>query len=178
VRFSKFVIIYCSTWSPLICIHCDSHARIDAADGLPYPIPQLRFVEWGELGLDERATAESLGYSRYSWNNLEISDTEKTRFKDLSASEQQNVMALGFDEYTWDCFMSHYHGYNWGELVGADVSKHFTTLGWTQDSWDNDLKAPESDDKSWKDLTTEEQLAATKICYTENAWDWIALPSW
>ena len=147
-------------------------------DGLPFPIPKLRFVEWKKLGFSELATAKLLGYSRYSWNNLEILELEETSFDDLSSTEQYGAMALGFDEETWDCFMSHYCSYSWEKLEETDIAQYFTTLGWTQNSWDNDGKAPDSEDKSWKKLTTEEKFAATKLCYTENAWNWVALPSW
>jgi hypothetical protein len=149
----------------------------DAA-GLPYPIPELRFIEWSELGLHEKESAEALGYKKYSWNNLEVSDLEESSFKDLSASQQALALSLGFDEDTWDCFVSHYHGYHWSELEDANVEQYFTTLGWTKDIWDNKGNAPDSDDKSWKELTEEERRAATKICYTEKAWDWVPLPSW
>lgn len=169
---SDVVLTAFPTQSPI-----NNSIETDAAD-LPYPIPELRFVEWKELGLHEKESVEALGYTKYSWNNLEVSDLEESSFKDLSASQQALTLSLGFDEDTWDCFASHYHGYYWSELEAANVDQYFTTLGWTKHSWDKKGKAPESDDKNWEELTEEEQLAATKLCYTENAWDWVPLPSW
>jgi hypothetical protein len=152
--------------------------QTEADQGFPLPIPVLRFTEWSELGDSEKATAESIGYDKYSWNNLEISDIEQKAFKDLSSSEQQGAMALGFDERTWDCYMNHYYSYSWSELKDANVVQHFEKLGWTRKSWVGSSNPPISDELSWYELSLEEQNAATQICYSANAWDWIALPSW
>lgn len=105
-------------------------------------------------------------------------DLEEKSFEDLSESEQQGATTLGFDGDTWDCYMSHYYNYYWSELEEARVDQYFSTLGWTQDSWDNDGEAPDSDDKAWNELTKEEKHAATKICYVESSWDWVPLRSW
>ena len=145
---------------------------------LPFPLPELRYVEWQKLGLNELTVAESLGYNKMSWNNLEISDLESTAFENLSAAEQQGAMALGFDQETWNCYMFHYNGYSWNELEDADVAQYLVTLGWTEDNRGGDEDSPDSDDMSWDELSKEEQFAATKICYTKNAWDWVPLPSW
>lgn len=164
--------------SEIVLTALPTQSPITDEGGLPFPVPELRYIEWKELGLHETEIAEALGYNRYSWNNLELLDLEEKAFEDLSASEKAGALALGFDQNTWDCFMSHYYGYYWSELEDANVDQYFIALGWTKHSWDNDGKAPDSDDKSWKELTDEEQLAATKICYTEKAWDWVPLPSW
>eukprot|EP00804_Cyclotella_cryptica_P028957 CCRYP_012384-RA/>CCRYP_012384-RA protein AED:0.12 eAED:0.12 QI:112/1/1/1/0.8/0.66/6/4153/508 len=57
---------------------------VDTDTGFPFVIPQLRYTEWNELEQNERDTAESIGYNRYAWNNLEVSEIEKTAFRVLS----------------------------------------------------------------------------------------------
>jgi hypothetical protein len=44
-------------------------------------------------------------------------------------------------------------------------------LGWNADSWEGEAKQPASEDKYWKQLSAEEQAAATALGYTKATWD-------
>jgi hypothetical protein len=63
----------------------------------------------------------------------------------------------------------------WDEMSWTDLSpseqKILATLGWDEDSWEEETDAPESDDKYWEALTDEEKDAAKKLGYTEAYWD-------
>lgn len=62
----------------------------------------------------------------------------------------------------------------WERLSWADMSGEerelWTVLGWRQDKWDEN-DAPESADKAWRDLTSQEQSAAMGLGFTEGIWD-------
>ncbi|HOW55213.1 MAG TPA: hypothetical protein PLR60_11240 [Syntrophorhabdaceae bacterium] len=62
----------------------------------------------------------------------------------------------------------------WEKLSWADMSGEekelWGILGWRQDRWD-DNDAPESADKAWRDLTSQEQSAAMRLGFTEGVWD-------
>ena len=144
----------------------------------PYPYPTIRFTQWTELSTDEKIIAESLDYTRYLWDNLEIAAIESYPFDHLQSSEQQSITNLGLDEDMWDCYINHYYGYYWNEMEDAGVSKYYEVLGWNKSNWEEGGDEPDAEDKYWDELTSEEQTAAMKLCYSGNAWDWISLEDW
>lgn len=144
----------------------------------PFPYPYTRFTPWIQLGTTEQNSGTNLGYFSSSWDNLEIYDLESLRYSDLTVQERQSLQALGLDSDQWDCFMNHYNGYYWDELQSIGVLVHFTTLGYTQSSWDDGIDPPDTEGMYWDDLSPEQQDAANKLCYFQNSWDWIDLNLW
>ncbi len=63
----------------------------------------------------------------------------------------------------------------WEELGWADMTaaeqELWGAMGWSEASWEEEEKAPASEDKYWKQLTPEEQAAATSLGYTKANWD-------
>lgn len=79
--------------------------------------------------------------------------------------------------FVWQ-YVNHYFGYEWNELADADALESFQALGWTEAAWNDDADLPASDDKSWRDLTEEEQEAAGFLCYFLENWDLTPLTYW
>ncbi len=63
----------------------------------------------------------------------------------------------------------------WDEFGWSDMTKAeqdlWGVLGWTEESWEEEAKAPASEDKYWKQLSDEEQEACKKLGYTKRLWD-------
>ena len=63
----------------------------------------------------------------------------------------------------------------WEEAGGADMTTAeqdlWAKLGWNAESWEGEAKQPASEDKYWKQLSSEEQAAATALGYTKASWD-------
>lgn len=121
--------------------------------------------------------AKSLGYSRSSWDNLELLELEGNRFSELSEQQQQNAISLGLDEAKWDCFVNHYNGYYWENLQAAGIVESFQALGWDQVNWDDGGTNPVFD-MYFEDLSAEQQDAAFRLCYIPNSWNWVPLDEW
>ena len=61
-------------------------------------------------------------------------------------------------------------GFKWAELNAAEQAA-LGALGWTDNSWDNDVDVPASEDKKWDELSDDEKAAAGSLGYDEAAWD-------
>ncbi len=59
---------------------------------------------------------------------------------------------------------------DWGDMTPAEQTL-WNKLGWDADSWAGEAKQPASEDKYWKQLSAEEQAAATALGYTKATWD-------
>ena len=64
-------------------------------------------------------------------------------------------------------------GFGWDSLE-APTRTAFATLGWTAELWRGG-GAPESELKSWSELSSEEQIAAGTVCYSALTWDQVPL---
>ena len=71
----------------------------------------------------------------------------------------------------YDCYINHYEGYAWSDIVQYELDPYLEVLGWTQDSWELNGTAPESEDKSWSELSDAEREAAGEICFFEVTWN-------
>ncbi|EJK74147.1 hypothetical protein THAOC_04194 [Thalassiosira oceanica] len=152
---------------------------LELVSKFPYTWPHRRFKYWIELDGDDRLTArKQLGYSRNTWNNLQTAVVESKIFVDLEESEQVGLNMLDISADQWDCFMNHYSGIYWEDLVKKDVARYYEVLGWNQEWWDNGTGQPETEDVYWDGLTPDQQEAAYKLCYFEKSWEWLELSSW
>lgn len=60
---------------------------------------------------------------------------------------------------------------NWMDM-SADEQKLWSTLGWSEKSWQGDKSlAPVSDDTDWIKLNPNEQAAASALGYDSKTWD-------
>lgn len=143
------------------------------------PFPGFRYVPWSDLSTDRQVLATSAGWNETTWNlpgfgGGGINGTTPT-LEDLSfdslGTQKVALIALGFTEDQYDCYINHYAYYDWSELQEFDIAPYFETLGWTSESWEGSVPPPASEDTFWNALTSAEQEAAYGICYFEGTWN-------
>jgi len=67
------------------------------------PPGKFEDVDWDDLPDDAKAAAETLGYSKETWDSDDQSpDTAKKEWKDLSDDQKKAAEVLGYDEDKWD----------------------------------------------------------------------------
>jgi len=165
---------------------------INAFDVEPYP--ELRFRNYNKLTANEKAAATVLGYDAESWSQLGTADADSLSwwynanmdYYDYDGDgdyyeENPNFIkaaaTLGFTEDVWDCWINHYDYYSWDDLVEFRFDSFYKELGWTADKWSgSDTVLPDTEDKSFADLSTVEKTAAVTVCYTQKIWDKEMLP--
>ena len=144
--------------------------------------PVLRYRAWGLLTAAEQTIATNdLSYTTPdSWNVPSTNLVELIAHGDLAVFQQNaaaTVMGIagnGADE-VWDCWINHFDGFDWSDMVQEGVSEYYEVLGWTQAVWDEDGTPPATDDLDWIELSTDEQEAAVNLCYTAELWDQVSL---
>eukprot|EP00521_Asterionellopsis_glacialis_P009592 CAMPEP_0195284650 /NCGR_PEP_ID=MMETSP0707-20130614/2778_1 /TAXON_ID=33640 /ORGANISM="Asterionellopsis glacialis, Strain CCMP134" /LENGTH=1190 /DNA_ID=CAMNT_0040344029 /DNA_START=45 /DNA_END=3617 /DNA_ORIENTATION=- len=142
--------------------------------------PEFRFRNYASLSPKLKEYAETLSYTKSTWNNLGTAIVESLSYSDLSPDEQHAVIQLGFaSEEDWDCYMNHYDDYTWEELEQEEVQTYFTMLGYDKDGWNGESHTPSAvEDLHWNELTAAQQTAAKKICYIEESWEGTPLTEW
>ncbi|CAB9524985.1 expressed unknown protein [Seminavis robusta] len=140
--------------------------------------PFFRYNAWSDLSADVKKLAHQADYNGKTWNSL---DTEKMDFETIGEEDPEIHVALvqlGFTAKVWDCYMIHYRSYEWGELKDAGVQQYYATLGWTEDSWNDEADPPATDGAYWPDLSQEQQDAAYELCYFRETWDEVSMQFW
>ena len=145
---------------------------------LTIPIPYFRYVPWTKLNDNTRTFAVLLGYSQDVWDVLGSATIEHMSFDMIFASNESTriayIQALGFSKPSWDCYMTHYRAFSWGELNDLDVQQYYETLGWTEQQWNNS-DVPRTEVLPWNDLNFAERIAAESLCYFEPIWNNVSL---
>jgi hypothetical protein len=87
---------------------------------------------------------------------------------------------MGWTETVYDCYVNHYEGYKWKDLEKlTDAVPYFEELGWNSSTWDGDIDyTPETENMDWGELSDEQQNAALALCFFEELWSKIEIPSW
>ncbi len=163
-----------------------SQAQQNGEDAPSIPsVDEIRYVVWGDLSEDKKKLASELGYDKDTWNTPGTADIEYYSIEGLAEAERQvdidNISEMGFSEEQWDCYVHHYISFSWEALESVGVDSHFTSLGWSQSSWDGETdEVPASEEKSWDELTEEERSGAVGLCYIHQTWDGYSLddPEW
>lgn len=138
---------------------------------------------WSELqdeGVQEHFTV--LGWTHLSWrgDGVDPPNSEIKNWSDLTDQQKGAAKKICYFQETWDevnlndwdCMRNHYDDYSWDELAEWGVQPLFETLGWTHESWRGDnTDAPESEGKSWSQLSKVEQKAAGQLCFNRKIWD-------
>jgi len=159
----------------MLCYYGSSYDRLDVSSyGFGYPItkPSGRFVPWEDIDETLQVQLEqSLGYTELTWNVLRLAPVEQKGWHEFMYFEKDTATSLGLGEKSWDCWMNHYDSYGWSDLVKKGPDVHYAGLGWTEGMWDGGDDPPASEGKSWGDLTEEEQLHATELCFGQENWD-------
>ena len=77
----------------------------------------VRFVQWKDLGVDDKTRAAVLGYRESTWNNPGTGiESNYTSYGDLTPVEAVAATGLGFTEFFWDCLIQHYKNHPWNKL--------------------------------------------------------------
>ena len=58
----------------------------------------------------------------------------------------------------------------WEDMTAAEQAL-WMDLGWSEAAWNEEEKAPASEDKYWNSLSADEKAAATALGYTKANWD-------
>ena len=105
----------------------------------------------------------------------------KLESKSYSAKTDNQLMVLdmlGYDEDKFDCCNNHYEDYDWEDFITdygdgmeyEDQVAALNALGYNEDNWENG--GSETDEMSWAMLSEyQQQMAASKLCWTEYLWD-------
>lgn len=139
-------------------------------------------VKWDDLKYSEKRLWGILGWNAESWESDDpatIPVSETTAWNKLTKEEQVAAAALGYDEERWteiqvrvpesdvDEFWS---AQSWDDLKYSE-KRLWGILGWDAETWAGNADEPSSAATTWTELTPEEQVAATQLGYTEEAWD-------
>lgn len=139
--------------------------------------PEDRYYPWSSLWDDEQEFLQDIGFTENTWDNPGTSEVELKAWSDLHSSQRHRLIEWGFYESQWDCFMNHFEGYEWDELVLEGVVDDMMTLGYTEETWSSGQDPP-SYKYDWADLTDSQRDAAWNICYFEMTWNDVPLPEW
>eukprot|EP00569_Conticribra_weissflogii_P019084 CAMPEP_0171450436 /NCGR_PEP_ID=MMETSP0881-20121228/40627_1 /TAXON_ID=67004 /ORGANISM="Thalassiosira weissflogii, Strain CCMP1336" /LENGTH=643 /DNA_ID=CAMNT_0011974891 /DNA_START=33 /DNA_END=1964 /DNA_ORIENTATION=+ len=133
----------------------------------------IRYVPWNELDPETQKIAMNLDYTNTTWNKYGANPIEESSWEDLTSEQTSNASLLGYDMKSWDCWINHYEGYRWIDMGQPfiQVLQWFTSLGWDIQSWTGKKEAPESDFKTWYELTSEERFSAAQLCYFRMTWN-------
>jgi len=145
--------------------------------------------DWEELPEEIQAAYIELGYEETIWTQGGSAPTEGLSWDELKWAQREAAMTIGYTQELWDgpseaptstgeastkapadtSLGTEYYDTYWAELP-PDIQVAFTTLGWSQELWDNSGSAV-TDDMAWADLSPEQQVAATVLGFDESSWD-------
>jgi hypothetical protein len=151
--------------------------------------PYFRYVDFNAMDMTSQETAKNtLKYKDKTWN---LPFTAKIEMLDLTSIELESpeqelaVYDLGFEDWIqWDCYINHFENYDWIELVDPELpdggfQRFLIQLGYNEASYNEEGAAPESEDLYWKELSDDQQEAATNLCYFEEIWnEELSIPEW
>ena len=88
---------------------------------------------------------------------------------------------IAIDSKTWDCWINHYVGNSWAELRDEhSVAWAFEALGWSESTWKSPNREdwPETEQKTFGELSPAETRAAERICCPAEIWNGLPLTQW
>jgi len=138
---------------------------------------EFRYEPWDDLSKTVRTVFLSLklGYTEESWSNPGTAPIEKLRWSELSADQKLGAGSSGFDQETWDCYQNHYRSYSWSELASEGVQQYYRALGFDESSWSGNGNIDDVQffvgDKSWQDLSSQQQSNLVELCFFETNWE-------
>jgi len=156
-------------------------------------MPRFRFQMWEDVEPELKELATLMGYTNASWEILRTNGIETLTFYDFQDMKNINkdykdyvtavdksvkngtavLETMGFDEDSFDCWMSHWSWYSWSELEFYEINYTFVDLGWNEEKWSSENQSvwPISTFTAWANLTDVEQQAAANLCYLNWTWD-------
>ena len=161
------------------CYFSDSFNKIPIPDmnDIPTIYPYFRYVMWDDMLPSQRAMAVTAGWDEESWDTPDKAKVEYKSFSELDDGPRQALLAMGFYEEQYDCYVNHYYGYSWAELVEWGLAEHYMAFGWTETSYTNDA-APAGWSKDWDELSDDQKEAADALCWFEEVWNEMTIEDW
>ena len=153
-----------------------TYAPRPSGNEIPYPF--YRFKLWGDLSPGTQRRAEALGYEETTWNLPGTAVVEGLPWDSLDPTQQVQAVSFGFNEPVWDCYINHYRGFTWDQLVQMEVGGYYAVLGYTPSSWENG-EVPATFDLDFSQLSASQRGAAIALCFDNaNIWDMLSLEDW
>jgi hypothetical protein len=168
-------------WAAAIfCYFADTwdETPIDQMQSLPTPYPYFRYRVWEDLEETQRSQAVTVGWTEETWNSPFASDLAYNSFGDLGDDARTALLAMGFSEETYDCYVDHYYGYTWEELQEYDMAQYFEELGWTQILFEQGNQPPMWSEGDWSLLNDVQKAAADELCWFQEIWESTPLSDW
>ena len=77
------------------------------------------------------------------------------------------------DKKDEECLADKYDSYPWSYIVEKGLDTHWKALGYTEESWNNieGIDPPESENKSWTELSDVERIHAKELCFDQEKWN-------
>ena len=141
------------------------------------PCGGFRYIAWGELSRTTQTVFLSLklGYTEESWSNPGTAPIETLRWSELNADQKLGAGSTGFDQETWDCYQNHYLKSSWSELASQGVQQYYSALGFDELSWSDNGNVDDVrgivGNKSWQQLSSQQQSNLVELCFFETNWD-------
>lgn len=87
------------------CYFADTWDDIPVHDmnRIPTPYPYFRYIEWADLPNAQRSLASGVGWTENTWNEPDGADFEYLSFSDMSDTQKEYLLEMGFSEETYDC---------------------------------------------------------------------------
>lgn len=160
-----------------LCFFLENWDKSPLTDWEGVAFPENRYFPWSTWGPNQQTVFQESGWTAQTWDFPGQAGFESVSWADLPATQSEALEEFGFYAEQWDCYMAHYDGYDWAELILEGVAENFAAFGWTAESWPLD-QAPDTWDLDWGDLTEAQQNAAYEICFFEEIWQGIQLTEW
>ncbi|EJK76256.1 hypothetical protein THAOC_01990, partial [Thalassiosira oceanica] len=135
--------------------------------------PKVRFVSLAFI-----RTFADFNRRLITWDSVGQNEVESYIYDDLYEREQAGLEALQISKKSWDCWVNHYSGLYWEDLVALGLDRPYSILGWDERSWSGDADAPPTDSLYWAELTPQHQIAASELCFIQEIWDEVSIVNW
>lgn len=154
---------------------------LDDFTSTPTKYPWFRYQMWDYLTPQERGLATTAGWTEDTWNLKDGVDSENAAmpFADLLETTRQAMMDMGFYEEQYDCWVNHYEGYTWEELVTYELNGYFEAFGFNSDNFMKEgASPPDAYQADWDELTDHMKNAAYHLCWFQELWDEEPVAEW
>jgi hypothetical protein len=153
---------------------------VRAPDG--HPDDYWDAYDWEDLYFGEKRLFGIWGWDEHRWPEVpeaSIPASTLRRWDELKAVEQGAATELGYTEETWNDHAvrtpegnveEYWSQYAWDELHYGECVL-FAYLGWDEARWSGDQPIPESNYRTWEELSWVEKGAASQLGYDAESWD-------
>lgn len=145
---------------------------------IPIVYPHFRYIPWEDLTPSEVSQAQTAGWEQESWDVTDKASLEFSAFSDLPEPQRVALLEMGFYEEQYDCYINHYHGYDWSELEEWGLAKFYEAFGFTEVLYSSGEPPVGYAQTHWDGLTEAQKTAAYEICWFKELWDEEPVAEW